>query len=49
MLEAEVIQMYRQVKITTLHFEMLVETAKSRRIKPEDLLGTLIKNAYNGK
>ena len=49
MLEAEAIQMYKQVKITTLHFEMLVETAKSRRIKPEDLLGTLIKNAYNGK
>jgi hypothetical protein len=48
-LEAEVIQMFKQVKITTLHYEMLVETAKSRRVKPEDLLGTLIKNAYNGK
>jgi hypothetical protein len=26
-----------------------LETAKSRKVKPEDLLGTLIKNAYNGK
>jgi hypothetical protein len=49
MLEARGNQMYKQVKITTLHYEMLVETAKSRRVKPEDLLGTLIKNAYNGK
>ena len=49
MLEAEVIQVYKQMKITTLHYEMLVETAKSKRVKPEDLLGTLIKNVYNGK
>jgi hypothetical protein len=48
-LEAEEILMYKQMKITTLHYEMLVETAKSRRVKPEDLLGTLIKNAFNSK
>ena len=41
--------MYKQVRIRTLFYEMLLEVAKKNRSsKPEDFLEKLIEGAYNG-
>jgi len=40
--------MYKQVKIRTLYYEMLVEVAKKRRLKQDELVEKLIESAYNG-
>jgi len=40
--------MYKQVKVRTLYYEMLVEVAKRKRLKPEEFLEKLIEGAYNG-
>jgi len=40
--------MYKQVKIRTLYYEMMLELAKRKRLKPEEFLEKLIEGAYNG-
>jgi len=41
--------MYKQVRIKTLFYEMLLEDAKKKRSKPEELLEKLIEGSYNGR
>ena len=41
--------MYKQMKVKTLFYEMLLEVAKRNRSKPEDFLEKLIEGAYNGR
>lgn len=40
--------MYKQVKIKNLFYEMLLEVSKKQRKKPEEVIETLIKCAYDG-
>ena len=40
-------KMYKQVRVRTLFYEMLLEVAKRNRSKPEDLMEKLIEGAYN--
>jgi len=40
--------MYKQVKIRTLYYEMLVEIARKKRFKPDEFVEKLIESAYNG-
>jgi len=39
----------KTIKISSVHFEMLVQVAKRQRLKPEAFLEELIKNAFNTK
>jgi len=41
--------MMKQVKISSLHYEMLVALSKKLRLKPELLLEQLIEIKYNAK
>ena len=42
-------KVYKQVRIRTLFYEMLLEDAKKKRSKPEELLEKLIEGSYNGR
>lgn len=39
----------KQVKINSLPYEMLLELSKKQRVKPEELIEQLIKQAYEKK
>jgi hypothetical protein len=41
--------MYKQVKVRSVYYEMLLEVAKNNRKKPEDLVELLIQGAFNAK
>lgn len=39
----------KQVKINSLPYEMILELSKKQRVKPEELIEQLIKQAYEKK
>jgi len=41
--------MDKTIKISKVHFEMLVASAKRNRLKPEQLLEELIQSSFNSK
>ena len=38
--------MYKQIRLKSVHYEMLLEVAKKNRLKAEDILAKLIESAY---
>tara|TARA_R100000008_G_C3581109_1_gene168583 strand:+ start:259 stop:384 length:126 start_codon:yes stop_codon:yes gene_type:complete len=39
----------KQVKLSAVHYEMLVEVCKRRRVKPEQLIEEYIQVEFNSK
>ena len=39
----------KQIKLSDVHYEMMLEVAKKRRVKPENLLEEFIQVEYNKK
>jgi len=39
----------KQIRINDLYYEMLIDIAKSARVKPEQFIENLIKSQYNKK
>ena len=39
----------KSVKLSTVHYEMLITVSKRMRLKPEQLLEEMIQDAFNAK
>jgi len=41
--------MTKAIKISDVYYQMLIDTGKRWRMKPDDLVGELIQEAYSSK
>ena len=41
--------MAKTIKISDVHYQMLIDVGKCWRMKPDELVGELIKEAYSSK
>ena len=41
--------MAKTIKISEVHYQMLIDAGKHWRMKPEDLVGKLVQEAYSCK
>ena len=41
--------MAKTIKISDVHYQMLIDIGKHLRMKPDDLVGELVQEAYSSK